>query len=67
LRPVVSRRAETTKRSGSNDRAGAVVLPETVIPLLRKSFAHPAHDSLQMPVKYEGSDFQTHRQIRGLV
>jgi hypothetical protein len=39
----------------------------TLIPLLRKGFALPAHDSLQMPVKYEDSDFQTHRQIQALV
>jgi hypothetical protein len=37
------------------------------IPLLRKGFARPAHDSLQLPVKYEDSDFQTHRQIQARV
>jgi hypothetical protein len=43
------------------------VLSGTVIPLLRKGFALPAHDWLQMPVKYEDRDFQTHRQIQALV
>jgi hypothetical protein len=43
------------------------VLRGKLIPLLRKGFALSAHDSLQLPVKYEDSDFQTHRQIQALV
>jgi hypothetical protein len=32
-----------------------------------KADRHDAHDSLQMPVKYEDGVLQTHRQIRALV
>jgi hypothetical protein len=41
--------------------------PRDAISTAAKRYHLHAHDSLQMPVKYEDGVFQTHRQIQALV